>query len=121
MVSRASLGTAVLELETDNSKLNKGLDTGHSSVKGFAEAGAVAIAGLGVAMGGVAAGLVSAASDVSESWNKVQVVFGDNAGAVDQFSRDAAKSMGMSRGAALEAAGTFGALFTAMGLGQQPT
>lgn len=70
-----------------------------------------------IAAGGAA---VKFASDASESLNKVNVVFGDAAGQVEQFAKGAAANLGMSSQAAMEAAGTFGNLFTALGLGQAP-
>lgn len=60
--------------------------------------------------------MIDAASDLSETMNKVDVVFGDSAASVKQFGMDAAQSLGMSKQTALEAAGTFGNLFTSMGL-----
>ena len=60
---------------------------------------------------------VDAASDLAETMNKVDVVFGDSAASVKAFGEDAADSMGMSTRTALEAAGTFGNLFTSMGIG----
>jgi len=74
-----------------------------------------AITGPLVAMGTLA---ISAASDLEESLNKVRVVFGDSAGVIEDFAQTAANSLGMSSQQALEAAGTFGNLFTAMGIGQ---
>lgn len=59
---------------------------------------------------------VMAASNMAESMSKVQVVFGDTAGEVIAFSKTAATSMGMSGQAALEAAGTYGNLFQALGV-----
>lgn len=87
-------------------------------------AGGLAKLGLGMAAAGTAAvGLggiaVKAASDLSESQNKVSVVFGDSADKVKQFAETAAGSLGQSKQQALEAAGTFGNLFVSMGLGQQ--
>src|SRR5262245_39313340 len=60
-----------------------------------------------------------AASDLDESMNKVGVVFGDSATLVTDFARRAATSLGQSQSEALAAAGTFGNLFTSMGLGQK--
>lgn len=54
------------------------------------------------------------ASDVEESLNKVQVVFGEGAAAIESFAATAADKLGMSRAAALDAQGTFGNLFTTM-------
>lgn len=58
-----------------------------------------------------------AASDLAEEQNKANVVFGDSAAAVNDFADGAAKAMGLSERAALEAAGTFGNLFVSLGLG----
>lgn len=65
-------------------------------------------------------GTISAASDLNESVSKVNVVFGDSAGAVQDFAKTSAKSLGESRQQALEAIGTFGNLFTALKIGQKP-
>lgn len=62
---------------------------------------------------------VMAASNMAESMSKVQVVFGDTAGEVIAFSKTAANSMGMSSQAALEAAGTYGNLFQALGVNKE--
>ena len=69
-----------------------------------------------VALGAVA---VKFASDLEESQSKVQVVFGASADAVRDFAKQSATSMGMSEASALEAAGTYGNLFRAMGIGQK--
>lgn len=77
------------------------------------------IATVGVAVGAVVGKqLVDAASSLAESQSKVNVVFGDSAKAVTDFANTAAEKMGMSKQAALEAAGTFGNLIQAFGLGQ---
>lgn len=65
------------------------------------------------AMGGIG---VKAASDLNESMSKVSVVFGDNAKVIERWSKGSAKNMGVSQQAALEAAGTMGNLFGALGL-----
>ena len=61
---------------------------------------------------------VMAASNMAESLSKVQVVFGETADEVVAFSKTAADKMGMSSQAALEAAGTYGNLFQALGVGK---
>ena len=65
----------------------------------------------------VAAGAFAfkAASDLDESMSKVNVVFEDSADTIQKWARDAAQNMGMARQQALEAAGTFGNFFRAMG------
>ena len=79
-------------------------------------AGFVIGAGL-MKLPGLFSGMISSASDVNESLSKVQVVFGDSSKAIEDFAKSASTNLGMTRGAALEAAGTFGNLFVAMGLG----
>lgn len=72
------------------------------------------------ALGGLAAGAksaIEAASDLGESQSKVNVIFGEGAKDVEAFSKKAAKSMGQSRRAVLQAAGTFGTFGKAAGLG----
>jgi hypothetical protein len=62
---------------------------------------------------------VSAASDLNEEIAKSRQIFGDASGAVDEFARNAAQGLGISRNQALEATGTFGNLFTTVGLGEE--
>lgn len=73
---------------------------------------APAIAGFGLA--------IKSASDMNETVSKSNVIFGDLAGSVQDFTGSAATNLGMSQQAALEAASTFGNLFVSMGSGQQP-
>lgn len=73
----------------------------------------------GLAGGAVVGGLksvISAASDLSEETSKVDTVFGKAAAAVQSFAKGSADSLGISRVAALEAAGVYGNLFVAMGI-----
>lgn len=71
------------------------------------------------AMGGAAAliarDLFNAASDMQESINKTDQVFKSSSGTIKAWADDAARNLGMSEQAALEASGTFGNLFTSMG------
>ncbi len=61
---------------------------------------------------------VMAASNLSESIAKSNTVFGANAEAIQNWSKTTASSFGVSRQAALEAAGTYGNLFRAFGIGE---
>lgn len=84
------------------------------------------LAGNVARIGAIAAGLavtglafsVRAASDLEESMSKVNVVFGESADEIVAWAATAATAMGESKQQALEAAGTFGNLFQAFGLGQ---
>lgn len=89
-----------------------------------------ALGGMGATFGvlGLAAGAaavvkfgrdtVMAASAANESLNKMRVVFGASSSAITKFSQNSSRALGMSKTQAIEAAGTFGNLFTSMGLGQ---
>lgn len=63
---------------------------------------------------------VGAASDLGESLSKARVVFGSASADLEKFAQTSDKSLGLSKQAALEAAGTFGNLFSALGIGQKP-
>ena len=76
----------------------------------------------GLCCGGVVAFLKSAAdesSNMSESLSKSKVVFGESSVAVEKFGETAARSLGMSKQQAIEAAATFGNLFVSMGLAEK--
>ena len=88
--------------------------------RSFKMMGAGLVAGFGIA--GIARGFksaIDAGSALQESQSKVNVVFGDSANIINQWARTASTSMVMSEQAALEAAGTYGNLFQAFGVGQQ--
>lgn len=79
------------------------------------------VGGVGVAaLGAFAKSAISAASSAEESANKVKVVFGSSAKGVEDFAKTASDNLGMSERAALAATGTFGNLFTSMGMAQAP-
>ena len=94
----------------------KALDT-NSERAGFAlkKAFLPAAAALG-ALGVAAFGAAKLASDFNEEASKSEVIFGDAATAIMDFSKTAATSLGQSQTEALKAAGTFGVLGTAAGL-----
>lgn len=114
------MGKSLLEIivngqDNFSTPLTKGLQRIGEGMTRVGQTMTAAVTAPIVAMGVVA---VNAASNLSESLNKVNVVFGDAAASVTNFASTAAQNLGMSEQAALEAAGTFGNLFTAMGLGQ---
>lgn len=116
------IGADTLNKEIDRTSKNlSGLDKKGSGVVGMlgkmgaAVGGALAIGKLANFMGDT----VKAASDLSESLGKSSVVFGEYSDEVEQFGDTAAKSMGMSKQKAIEAAGTFGNLMVTMGMTSQ--
>jgi hypothetical protein len=66
----------------------------------------------------IAAGTASIkfASDFTESMNKVEVAFGDNAEGVKEWSKTTLKNFGIAQGSALDMAALFGDMSTSMGL-----
>jgi hypothetical protein len=60
---------------------------------------------------------IQKASDLNESMSKSDVVFGDSAGAMEQFGEKAATAFGMSEQAAIEAGASFGNFFEGAGIG----
>lgn len=129
----------LIKLQADVSELKTGLTQAQNSLKGLDDNVKTASTGMqnfmgkikqvGATMGVAFAGtqilqfgkdVVMASSNMAESLSKVDVVFGQNAEAVKAWSETSATAMGMSKQAALEAAGTYGNLFQAFGMGQGP-
>lgn len=91
--------------------------------KGFAigaAAGATtfALGAMQSALGGAVGAIqdsITAASDMNETLQKSQVVFGDASGGIEKFGRGAALSMGLSENAAIGAAASIGNLLRSTG------
>lgn len=79
-----------------------------SVFKTAAKAGLVGLGALGVGAFALAKDSISAASDLSESTNKVKQVFGDAADSVFKFSEGTADALGQTNQQARDAAATFG-------------
>ena len=85
-------------------------------------AGVTAVNAIGSALGGVidyASEAVQAGSDLNETLSKSDVVFGKAADGVERFGSTAAESFGLSKRAAIEAAASFGNVFTGVDIGQE--
>lgn len=75
-----------------------------------------------VPLAAAAAGIykaTQAASTLEESLSKTNAVFGDNARAIIEWSKDSATAFGSSQQQALEAVSTYGNLFQAFGLSRE--
>lgn len=108
-------GAAVANRETTAlARTLGGLRSNYVAV-GAAAVGATAAIGGGVA---IVRNLANAASDLQESQSKANVVFGDSVAVVNRFSETSATAFGISRQAALEAAGAYGNMFNTIGLAQ---
>lgn len=120
----ASVGTAYVDVKADLKGFDDEVENAGkgliSKFGGFAKsAGKVLAVGLaGAFAGGAVVGklAIDAASDLNESISKVGVVFGDAGDSVVKFSKTTAKALGQSQRQSLEAAGTFGNLFRALGI-----
>jgi phage-related protein len=64
---------------------------------------------------------VKMASDLNEAMNKSDTVFGASAQTIETYASNAAKNIGLTKTAALQAAGGFGNMFQQLGLGSGPT
>jgi cell wall-associated NlpC family hydrolase len=85
---------------------------------GFDMAGKGAVILGGLMAGTVALGVksvIGAASDLNETLNKSNVIFGDNAQQVSRWADNAAKNFGLSKAAALDAASGLGNMFQQLG------
>jgi len=109
------------QAETGIKNMNDSVKTANTGMSNFTAnlkkvAGALGVAFAGAQVAKFAKDSVMAASDMAESVSKVNVVFGDTAKEVLDFGQTAATSMGISKQKALEAAGTYGNLFQALGV-----
>jgi hypothetical protein len=126
-----------VKIEADTTGLKQGLTQAEQGIKNVNESVKTASTGMqsftanlkkvGAAMGVAFAGaqiaqfgkdVILASSNMAETVSKVNVVFGSTADAVHKFGETAATAMGISSQQALEAAGTYGNLFQALGVGK---
>lgn len=75
----------------------------------------------GIALGAGLVGTAKLASDLNESISKTDQVFGESSDTVKDWSKDAARSMGLSERAFLDAASSAGLLFKQLELGDDVT
>lgn len=96
-----------------------------AGLTGGAEGGLAARAGGAAAGAGLGAGAIAllakrsidTASDVNEALSKNKQLFGEAADDIDRFSRRSTNALGISRKAALDATGVFGAMLATLKLG----
>lgn len=126
-MASTTLMRLLVELGVDSTdfmeEMNKAESKAHSTGKGIMKGIGGSLAGIasaaGVALTAVSAAVASTiapASNLAETMSKVGVVFEDNADIVLAWGKKSASAMGMSSQQAMEAAGTYGNLFRAMGI-----
>jgi hypothetical protein len=102
--------------------VNTGVQAADKQLKAFGTSAknvAGAVAGFSLAVGtvkSVIGPMITAASNMQEALSKVNVVFGRGAKEVENFANSAAKNLGQSKQAVLDAAGVFGTFGKAAGL-----
>lgn len=121
------LGSAYGKVSIDSSGVKSGVDNANKSL-GSLESSAKKLGAtlesvgksmtvaVSIPLALMAKNAVMMASSYEESLNKVNVVFEDSGKIIEEWSRDSAKNLGLSQQAALEAAATYGNLFTAQGM-----
>lgn len=123
----------LVKIKGDSSSAEKAADTTERRFDGFqkklggwgksltgqAALSAVGFVGLTGPILGVGYKMVQSASDQEEALNKVNVVYGSNATTITNWADTSAVAMGMTRTQALDTAGTFGNIYTAMGFTQE--
>lgn len=126
MAGESKLGTAQVAIRATLDGLDKDLNSARSHVTNALKGiGKIALGGLAIgavaAVGAIATigpASISAASDLNESMSKANVVFGDSIKTIEKFAQTSAESFGIAKQVAYESTGTFGNLFTTIGLGQ---
>jgi hypothetical protein len=116
---KKGLAQAQDSLKNLDSTVKKSSSTMDSMVSNLKKVGAtVGVAFAGQQIVSFAKDTIMAASNMAESMSKIDVVFGEGAEAVKKWGQSASDNMGISNQAAIEAAGTYGNLFQAFGMGQ---
>lgn len=113
-----SLGKSTAEAENKAGSLKGKLGDLAKGGVGLAAKGIVAT---GAAMTGAGIASVKLASDLGEVQNVVDTTFGDNASKINEWSKGAATSFGMSELSAKKMNGTLGAMLKSMGLSSDET
>ena len=123
----AKIPKVTVTFDADLDSLKKGVkgattevDSFGDKVGDFSKKAALAFAAVAAAAGAMAIKIgvdaVKAASDLSETISKVNVLFGDTAKDIEKFADGAAASLGQTKQQALDAAATFATFGRAAGL-----
>ena len=118
----ASDGSVIIDTKINTDGVDDGMKSIQSKMKSVGSAMtdfggkmSLAVTAPLTALGGK---MVSAASDMEENINKVDVAFGKSADGVKAWADTATESFGLSKNQALEATSLFGDMATSMGLPQ---
>ena len=121
----AILGSAIYELRTDNSKFNRGMNEAQKTSAEKAKAISqnlrnvgLGLVGLGTAILGPLGLATKEASNLEESINAVNVVFGEGASTILEFGQNASTQVGLARSEFNQLATQTGSLLTNFGFTQ---
>ena len=113
-MARQADGSIVIDTKIDDAKLKKGISGIGTSLKGITKL--VAAAFSVKVIYNFSKACIQAASDLEEVQNVVDVVFGESAEIIDNFAKNAVKSLGLSELSAKRYASTMGAMLKSMKL-----
>jgi hypothetical protein len=115
-----NLGNLFWKISADSAQLDKGLGDSEKKINSFSttlkNAGKKLTTFLTLPILGAAGASIKAASDLEESQNAVQVVFGETASVLEEFGRTAATSAGLTQASFNESATVLGASLKNAGL-----
>lgn len=113
-------------LTSDTSKFGRGLRSAETRLSSFRQkAGQAVKIGAAAGAAAIAAGTaalveaVKAGSDLNETLSKTDQIFKDSAQSIVDWSKDAAKTMGLSQKDALDTAATFGSIAKQAGMSEK--
>lgn len=113
VLARDQASSTFRQVGDEAARTGQRAETGLSAIAGAARATGAVLAGAGIVT--LLKDAVGAASDLSETTNKSNVIFGDSAAEIRAWAQDSARSFGLSRGAALDAASGLGNMLTQLG------
>lgn len=113
-MARQADGSIVIDTKIDDAKLKKGISGIGTSLKGLTKL--VAAAFSVKVIYNFSKACIQAASDLEEVQNVVDVVFGESSAIIDNFAKNAVKSLGLSELSAKKYASTMGAMLKSMKL-----
>ena len=113
-------GKIIIDTEIDSSGAEKGVNSLKSKIgSGLTTMVATAVKGIAAITGALTTlgiGCVNVASDLTEVQNIVNTTFGDSAGTINQWAKDASKNFGLTELQAKQFTGTLGAMMKSSGI-----
>lgn len=113
-MARQADGSIVIDTRIDQAGLKKGISGISTSLKGITKL--VAVAFSVKVIYNFTKACIQAASDLEEVQNVVDTVFGESSAIIDNFAKNAVKSLGLSELSAKKYASTMGAMLKSMKL-----